>query len=706
MEPHELAKGGNVSVDDVAGESQPRLIFVIETESVLGKEIGLDAGILILGDDGKVRSNDDLIFYNQPSGAGGAVRLVSAEPRVRELNAVVDDEDSFSHRDAVEVDLAGIPGAVSRVVVTASTDPRTDATFGDARLVSMYVAHADQPDEPFVVHALEGLDGERALIFGEIYRRGDSWKIRAVGQGYEGGLEALVSDHGVEVDASSDDDETDATGEVGPEVVDGPSPGQDGVPTTEHSTGVGDPESSGSVVGERDEAVGDGVSSGPNSSDPDAKVSIVRKRRPAPLPKDWAQRTSAYLPRTPASEWKRARLFPSVGIKSNAEQEMRTTSILLATMETVPEFGRAILGQVGAPRGRIEAFTEVRFTLSGEDVRPDGLIRVSRGGKTWQALVEMKTGRGELNAEQIATYLKLARTKSLDAVITVSRDLMASSDQHPCKVDARSLKNISLKHISWEEVIAEATIVHEHVGVDDRVRARVLEEMLWYAADSQSGMWAFDDMGKQWVRIREAVKNRTVGATDESTSDVCDRFDRLARHVALQLSALTGHKVTAQAPASRVDTVSRARQLADSGELFALLRVPGAAGPVAINADLSRGRIGCSLKTTAPRAGRTQTKVSWLMRQLVHAPDDLRITAHHAGSRVESTSALLKDIREDPSAVLPPDGRDIREFTVTMETSMGSKRSGSEGGFVTAMVLLSTTFYAEVVERVRSGRGA
>ncbi|MGV6993995.1 hypothetical protein ACUY3U_21615 [Gordonia amicalis] len=178
----------------------------------------------------------------------------------------------------------------------------------------------------------------------------------------------------------------------------------------------------------------------------------------------------------------------------------------------------------------------------------------------------------------------------------------------------------------------------------------------------------------------------------------------LARHVALHLSALTGQKVTAQPPANRVDSVSRAKQLADSGELFALLRVSGAAGPVAINADLNRGRIGCSLKTVAPRAGRTQTKVNWLVRQLASASGDLRITAHHSGSRVESTAALLKDIRVDPGVVVPPDGRDIREFTVTMEASMGSKRSGSEGGFVSALVGLATAFYADVVERVRSGR--
>ncbi len=681
-----------MSVGAVAGEERPRLVFVIQTEAAAGKEIGLDAGILILGDDGKVRSNEDLIFYNQPTGVGGAVRLISSDAPSPGLNDEQGQEDSFGHRDAIEVDLARIPDSVARIVVTASTDPRTKASFGDTSLVTMQVAHAEVPEEPLVVHVVEGLNAERALIFGEVYRRDDAWKIRAVGQGYEGGLAALVSDHGIEVDDSEDEEHTVDDGVVGPIEAD--------------DSGA---ETDRPVEAEANDS--EAVPAWPNNSDDgglaassESKVSMTRKRRPAAMPRDWAERESAYLPRATPSEWQRARLFPSVGIKSNAEQEMRTTSILLATMETVPEFGRAILGLVGAPRGRIETFTEVRFSSSGEDVRPDGLIRVSRGSKTWQALVEVKTGRSEVNADQIASYLKLAKARAFDAVITINRDLMASPDQLPFKVDGRIPRNITLRHISWEEVVAEAAIVHEHVGVEDRVRSRVLEEMLCYAADSQSGMSCFDDMGKQWVKVREAVKNKTVGASDSATSEVCDRFDRLARHVALHLSALTGQKVTAQPPANRVDTVSRAKQLADSGELFALLRVSGAAGPVAINADLNRGRIGCALKTVAPRTGRTQTKVNWLVRQLASAPGDLRITAHHAGSRVESTAALLKDIRDDPGVVVPADGRDIREFTVTMESSMGSKRSGSEGGFVTAMVGLATAFYAEVVERVRSGR--
>lgn len=695
--PQQLSKGANVSIGELTGEPMPRLIFVIETKALEGKDFGLDAGILILGDDGQVRSNEDFIFYNQPTGVGGAVRLVSAGGQDDERDSSGDLDDSLSHRDAIEVDLARIPESVSRIVVTASIDPRTDAEFGDTSLVTLHVAPAEAPEEPIIEYVVEGLGSERALIFGEVYRREDSWKVRAVGQGYENGLAALVSDHGVEVDDESPTDDSASDDEVeGPQDTETPRPAS-------VSSGPGGVVEA-SPGSELEDETQPRTEDGHDQRDAGAKVSIARKRRPAALPRDWEERDSAYLPRPDRSEWQRARLFPSVGMKSSAEQEMRTTSILLACMETVPEFGRSVLAQAGAPRGRIETFTEVRFTLSGDEVRPDGLIRVSRGGKTWQALVEVKTGRSELNADQIANYLKLAKSKSIDAVLTISRDLMASPDQFPFKVDGRMLKNVELKHLSWEEIVAEAAIVYEHVGVGDRVRSRVLEEMLWYAADVQSGMWSFDDMGRQWVKVREAVKHKTVSASDAATSDVCDRFDRLARHIALYLSAFTGQKITSQPPASRVDTVSRAKQLADSGELFALLRVPGAAGPVAINADLSRSRIGCSLKTTAPRSGRTQTKVNWLTRQLASAPGELRITAHHSGSRVESTSALLRDIREDAGVAMPPDGRDIREFTVTMEASMGSKRSGSENGFVAAMTGLATSFYSDVVERVRSGR--
>lgn len=111
----------------------------------------------------------------------------------------------------------------------------------------------------------------------------------------------------------------------------------------------------------------------------------------------------------PETAWQQARLIPTSGINGAQEQERRATSALLAVMSAVKEFGRSITRSAGAHAGEIETFIEVEFDLDGKKVIPDGLIRVSRGNRTWAALVEVKTGRNELQTEQLESYLEVAR---------------------------------------------------------------------------------------------------------------------------------------------------------------------------------------------------------------------------------------------------------------------------------------------------------
>src|SRR3954466_10078378 len=121
--------------------------------------------------------------------------------------------------------------------------------------------------------------------------------------------------------------------------------------------------------------------------------------------------------------WHTARLIPTSGIQGADEQEMRATSALLAVMSAVKEFHRTLLSPLGAHAGKIECFIEVPFELDGREVRPDGLIRVTRGSKTWTALVEVKTGKNELAAPQIEAYLDIVRAQKFDALITISNEI-------------------------------------------------------------------------------------------------------------------------------------------------------------------------------------------------------------------------------------------------------------------------------------------
>jgi hypothetical protein len=91
-----------------------------------------------------------------------------------------------------------------------------------------------------------------------------------------------------------------------------------------------------------------------------------------------------------ASEgWLHARLIPTYGTRSQEEQEKRATSCLLAVMHGVPEFGHALLSELGAPKSPgIDTFAEVRFkNAEGKTTIPDGAIVCERGGKRWTCLV-------------------------------------------------------------------------------------------------------------------------------------------------------------------------------------------------------------------------------------------------------------------------------------------------------------------------------
>ncbi|MCW2779466.1 MAG: stress protein [Frankiales bacterium] len=143
----------------------------------------VDVSALLVAEDGKVRSDADLVFYNAPTGPGVTYLPAATGPR---------------GVDAVRVDTAAVPADVAKVVVTASLDGSGPATFSQAG--SMVVTVLDAGGADAVVFPLTGLTSEQALVCAEVYRRGDQWKLRAVGQGYDDGLAGIATEFGVDVD--------------------------------------------------------------------------------------------------------------------------------------------------------------------------------------------------------------------------------------------------------------------------------------------------------------------------------------------------------------------------------------------------------------------------------------------------------------------------------------------------------------------------
>ncbi|WP_328426367.1 TerD family protein [Streptomyces sp. NBC_00443] len=168
----ELTKGGNIAVG-----SGP---VVAELHAVGGT---VDLSALLVAADGKVRSDDDLVFYNQPSAESGAVRHLAADAEGPER---------------VEMNPAGLPADVDRVVLVGSCDPDdANRTFREVEDVLVRASPVGADPVHFRPPALT--DGERAVLLMELYRRGEAWKLRAIGQGYADGLAGLATDFGIDV---------------------------------------------------------------------------------------------------------------------------------------------------------------------------------------------------------------------------------------------------------------------------------------------------------------------------------------------------------------------------------------------------------------------------------------------------------------------------------------------------------------------------
>ncbi|WP_169079966.1 hypothetical protein [Microcella alkalica] len=406
--------------------------------------------------------------------------------------------------------------------------------------------------------------------------------------------------------------------------------------------------------------------------------------------------------KTPSPEpaWNAARLIPTSGINGADEQERRATSALLAVMSAVRDFGKTLTQPLGAPAASLETFIEVPFTIGERRVYPDGLIRASRGAKTWTALVEVKTGTNVLETAQLEDYLDVAREQGFDALITISNEIPSAMGTHPTAIDGRKLKKVALHHYSWSEILTAAVVQKEHRGIADPEQAWILGELIRYLEHPKSGALSFEDMGPNWVPVREALASGTLRANDKGVAEVASRFDALLRFAGLRLGRQLGSEVLpalnrAEAADPKARSTRLVAELVRDGQLRGGLRIPGAVSDLAVVADLRAGTITASFELDAPKEGRPTTRVNWLVRQLKDAPPSVRIEATPVRSS-SGPAALLGAVRETPTLLVPESGRDIKTFTVARSVPMGAKRGTGRGSFIDSMVDAIDCAYLEI----------
>ncbi|MGJ5828425.1 TerD family protein [Streptomyces ossamyceticus] len=179
---HAMLKGSNVPIEATAVRAVLRWAPGQGAPEV-------DASALLLGPDGRVRSDEDFVFYNQPRHPSGKVWRLGKKRVADGLT------------DTIQTDLTGVESAVGQILLVASAD---DVTFDHVRSLRILLYDATVSDaEPLAYFDIKPETGEEtALICGELYRRGGGWKFRALGEGYTNGLQGLATDFGISVDES------------------------------------------------------------------------------------------------------------------------------------------------------------------------------------------------------------------------------------------------------------------------------------------------------------------------------------------------------------------------------------------------------------------------------------------------------------------------------------------------------------------------
>lgn len=185
-----LSKGGNVSLSKVDPTlKNVKIGLGWDTRSTDGQDFDLDASAFLLTDAGKVRGDNDFIFYNNLKSSDGSVTH-TGDNRTGEGEG--DDESLI-------IELNRVPQEVTKIVFVVTIHDATTRrqSFGQVANAFIRLVNNDSNVEAARYDLSEDASTETAMLFGELYSHAGEWKFRAVGQGYAGGLGSVCAQYGI-----------------------------------------------------------------------------------------------------------------------------------------------------------------------------------------------------------------------------------------------------------------------------------------------------------------------------------------------------------------------------------------------------------------------------------------------------------------------------------------------------------------------------
>ena len=408
---------------------------------------------------------------------------------------------------------------------------------------------------------------------------------------------------------------------------------------------------------------------------------------------------------------KSARLIPTT---SQTRKEERLVSVLLGTLRVVRPLAEALLGRCGVKLGKtaqVSSFVEVKLpdAEGGASDRPDGLICVSKRNTRWTALLEAKIDSVTVDEAQVRRYAEAAKRLGVDAVITLSNQLVPLPTHIPYTVPKRLSNKVQFFHLSWVSVLTHAALILRDRQSLDVEQAFVLDEMVNYFEHPGAGVKRFDRMNPEWrslvlgFRVEQPFKrnsdeiSNTVSSWHQEERDLCLILDRrIGQPIGIRMPRK--HQLD---PAMRLRDASEV--LVSSKELRSSFMVPNAAGDIDVTVNLLRRTVTCSMLVKAPGdRKRASASINWLVRQLKKIDStDVLVRTYWAG-RSGQTQAPLSDILENPKCLeLGTKGPLPSRFEVAMVRDLAGRFSGRRT-FIDDVEAAVPEYYDRVGQHVRA----
>ena len=416
-----------------------------------------------------------------------------------------------------------------------------------------------------------------------------------------------------------------------------------------------------------------------------------------------------------------ARLIPA-----EKASERQTVSIFLASLRILPAYSRAIFGRIGHKMGsrvKIETYTEPMFKdLSDKEERPDGLIVIDTGHKKWSALVEAKISKNILEEEQLMKYLDIAKKNNIDALITISNQLVPNPEFSPVNFSdkRRGSSNVAVYHWSWKYLKTEAQLLQmqektismkKKLAVDNE-KTEILRELLRFFKDEDSGIQGFNDMGRKWESTVKAAAREGKLPNNDATKDVVERWIQEEKDLSLLLSEKTGKRVQpVMKGIKKYDELieNRLNRLLKEEKLTSEISLDTTT-TIIVKVDLSKKTVYYSIDIPAPSEGTAYSRLKWLLDQIPPAEgknteksEHIRITCK---MKRKEKSEKLEDFRQEAKSFSKEFGDGVPSlFTVAFNRDLEGKVFSKPRQFIKELESDFEFFYDAVVEPLISKNG-